>query len=100
MACLLKVGLLGEGSVLPDVTITFGPASSSVLASFGEAFGNIPPAFAILQRINLGMTAVMAHLGATGNWRRAAEEMWVFTSGPPSSEMGEKEAAWLAGRAG
>jgi tetratricopeptide (TPR) repeat protein len=42
-ACLLKAGLLGEGSVLPDVTITFGPASSSVLASFGEAFGNIPP---------------------------------------------------------
>jgi serine/threonine-protein kinase len=28
---------------LPDVTITFGPASSSVLASFGEAFGKIPP---------------------------------------------------------
>ena len=42
-ACLLKAGLLGEGSQLPDVTITFGPASSSVLASFGEAFGNIPP---------------------------------------------------------
>ena len=41
-ACLLKAGLLGDGSVLPDVTITFGPASSSVLASFGEAFGNIP----------------------------------------------------------
>jgi eukaryotic-like serine/threonine-protein kinase len=42
-ACLLKAGLLAEGSQLPDVTITFGPASSSVLAAFGEAFGNIPP---------------------------------------------------------
>ncbi len=42
-ACLLKAGLLAEGSRLPDVTITFGPASSSVLASFGEAFGKIPP---------------------------------------------------------
>ncbi len=42
-ACLLKAGLLGDGSRLPDVTITFGPASSSVLASFGEAFGKIPP---------------------------------------------------------
>ncbi len=42
-ACLLKAGLLGDGSQLPDVTITFGPASSSVLASFGEAFGKIPP---------------------------------------------------------
>ena len=42
-ACLLKAGLLGQGSEVPDVTITFGPASSSVLASFGEAFGKIPP---------------------------------------------------------
>ena len=41
-ACLLKAGLLGEDSQLPDVTITFGPASSSILASFGEAFGKIP----------------------------------------------------------
>ena len=42
-ACLLKAGLLGDGSELPEMTITFGPASSSVLASFGEAFGKIPP---------------------------------------------------------
>ena len=42
-ACLLKAGLLGEGPNCHDVTITFGPASSSVLASFGEAFGKIPP---------------------------------------------------------
>ena len=41
-ACLLKAGLLGDGSQLPDVTITFGPASSSVLASLGEAFGKYP----------------------------------------------------------
>jgi predicted unusual protein kinase regulating ubiquinone biosynthesis (AarF/ABC1/UbiB family) len=76
--------------------LPIGPEASEQI----RKFGNIPPAFAILQRINLGMTAVMAHLGATGNWRRTAEEMWVFKSGPPSSEMGEKEAAWLAGRAG
>jgi hypothetical protein len=37
-ACLLKGGLLGDGSELHEMTITFGPASSSVLASFGEAF--------------------------------------------------------------
>ena len=41
-ACLLMAGLLGGGSELHDVAITFGPASSSVLASFGEAFGNLP----------------------------------------------------------
>ena len=71
-----------------------GPGTSPEI----RKFGNLPPAFGVLQRINLGMTAVMAHLGATGNWRRTAEELWVFTSGPPSTEMGEKEAAWLAGR--
>ena len=42
-ACLLKAGILGEGSLVPELTITFGPASTSVLARFGEAFGKIPP---------------------------------------------------------
>ena len=41
-ACLLKAGLLGEGSVVPELTITFGPVMSSVLSSFAEAYGNIP----------------------------------------------------------
>jgi serine/threonine-protein kinase len=40
---LLQAGLLGDESELPDVTITFGPVMSSVLSSFGEAFGSIPP---------------------------------------------------------
>jgi serine/threonine-protein kinase len=38
----LKAGLIGESSEFHDVTITFGPATSSVLASFGQAFGDIP----------------------------------------------------------
>ena len=42
-ACLIKAGLPGDGSELHEMTITFGPASSSVLASLGQAFGNIPP---------------------------------------------------------
>ena len=61
-------------------------------------FASVPPAVAIVQRINIGLTAVLAHLGATANWRRIAEGLWVFTDGPPSTEMGEKEAVWLAGR--
>jgi predicted unusual protein kinase regulating ubiquinone biosynthesis (AarF/ABC1/UbiB family) len=63
-------------------------------------FANLPPAFGVLQRINVGFTAVMAHLQATANWRRIAEELWTFTDAPPSTEMGRAEAAWLAGRAG
>ena len=37
---------------------------------------NVPPAFVIVQRINLGLFAVLAQLGATANWRRLAEELW------------------------
>ena len=42
-ACLLKAGLAAKDSRLQDLTILFGPASSSVVAAFGEAFGKIPP---------------------------------------------------------
>jgi predicted unusual protein kinase regulating ubiquinone biosynthesis (AarF/ABC1/UbiB family) len=57
---------------------------------------NIPPAFVITQRINLGLTAVLGRLRATANFRRIAEELWPFTDAPPSTPMGEAEAAWLA----
>jgi predicted unusual protein kinase regulating ubiquinone biosynthesis (AarF/ABC1/UbiB family) len=57
---------------------------------------NIPPAFVITQRINLGLIAVLGRLNATANFRRIAEELWPFTSGPPSTPMGEAEAEWLA----
>ncbi len=59
---------------------------------------NMPPGFAIIQRINLGLYAILGQLEATANWRRIAEELWPFIDGPPSTPMGEQEAAWLAGR--
>jgi predicted unusual protein kinase regulating ubiquinone biosynthesis (AarF/ABC1/UbiB family) len=59
---------------------------------------NIPPAFVITQRINLGLTAVLGRLRATANFRRIAEELWPFVGAPPSTPMGEAEAAWLADR--
>ena len=59
---------------------------------------NVPPAFVITQRINLGLTAVLGRLHATLNFRRIAEELWPFVAGPPSSPMGEAEAAWLSTR--
>ena len=61
-------------------------------------FGNLPPAFVLIQRINLGMSAVLAHLDATANWRRIGEEVWPFTNGPASTELGRQEAAWRATR--
>src|SRR5260221_6784558 len=59
---------------------------------------NIPPAFVITQRINLGLTAVLGRLHATANFRKIAEELWPFIAGPPSTPMGAAEAAWLADR--
>jgi predicted unusual protein kinase regulating ubiquinone biosynthesis (AarF/ABC1/UbiB family) len=59
---------------------------------------NVPAQFAILQRINLGLYAVLAGLGATADWRRIAEEIWPFVDAPPSTELGRAESAWRAGR--
>jgi predicted unusual protein kinase regulating ubiquinone biosynthesis (AarF/ABC1/UbiB family) len=55
---------------------------------------NVPREFVIVQRINLGLFAVMAALNATANWRRLAEEMWPWVEGPPSTPLGELEHAW------
>jgi predicted unusual protein kinase regulating ubiquinone biosynthesis (AarF/ABC1/UbiB family) len=59
---------------------------------------NVPPSFVVLQRINLGLYAVLAGLDATGNWRRIAEEIWPWVAGPPSTALGRAEAAWRASR--
>ncbi|MFP5322973.1 MAG: ABC1 kinase family protein [Acidimicrobiia bacterium] len=87
-------------------TMTKEYASESIRRIFdaGGPYGeimkvaNVPPAFVIIQRINLGLTALMGELGATANWRRIAEELWPFTDGPPSTPLGELEHAWLSSR--
>jgi len=59
----------------------------------------IPRSYVILQRINLGLFALLGELNATANWREIAEEIWPFIRGPASTPMGEAEAAWRASRA-
>jgi len=54
----------------------------------------------ILQRINLGLFALLGELNATANWRAIAEEIWPFVQAPASTPIGEAEAAWRAERAG
>jgi len=61
---------------------------------------NIPRSYVILQRINLGLFALLGQLHATADWRRIAEEIWPFVLGPPSTPMGHAEADWLATRRG
>jgi predicted unusual protein kinase regulating ubiquinone biosynthesis (AarF/ABC1/UbiB family) len=64
--------------------------------TFGEVlrWTTVPPAYVILQRINLGLVAILGRLNAAANFRRIAEEIWPITDRPPSTELGEKEAAW------
>jgi predicted unusual protein kinase regulating ubiquinone biosynthesis (AarF/ABC1/UbiB family) len=60
------------------------------------AYANIPRSYVILQRINLGMYAILGDMSATADWRAIAEEIWPFVQAPPSTPMGELEAAWRA----
>ena len=94
--------------VLEDREIAFTPeyASETVRRMFDPSSptahvarsSNVPPAFVITQRINLGLHAVLGRLRAKRNWRRIAFELWPFVDGDPSTPMGEAEAAWLESR--
>ena len=58
----------------------------------------IPRSYVILQRINLGLFALLGELNATANWRTIAEEIWPFVRAPASTPIGEAEGPWLARR--
>jgi len=60
---------------------------------------SVPRSYVILQRINLGLFALLGELNATADWRGIAEEIWPFVRGPASTPIGKAEAAWLASRA-
>jgi hypothetical protein len=63
-------------------------------------YANVPADYVFLQRINLGVFAILGRLNATADWRGISEEIWPTVDGPPASPLGEAEAAWLATRAG
>ena len=85
------------------LTIT-GEYSSTIVRRFFDlrspvaGYVSIPRSYVILQRINLGLFAVLGQLTATANWRAIAEEIWPFVQAPPSTPIGEAEAAWRARR--
>jgi predicted unusual protein kinase regulating ubiquinone biosynthesis (AarF/ABC1/UbiB family) len=62
------------------------------------AYAAIPRSYVILQRINLGLFALLGELSATADWRCIAEEIWPFVHGPACTPMGAAEATWLAAR--
>jgi predicted unusual protein kinase regulating ubiquinone biosynthesis (AarF/ABC1/UbiB family) len=61
-------------------------------------YANVPADYVFLQRINLGVFAILGRLNATADWRGISEEIWPTVDAPPVSPMGEAEAAWLARR--
>jgi hypothetical protein len=83
------------------VTMTGGYASAVArrFFDFGSplaAYARIPQSYVILQRINLGLFAVLGEMSATADWRSIAEEIWPFVQGPPSTPLGAAEAQWRA----
>ena len=61
-------------------------------------YANVPPAFVVVQRVNLGLFAVLASLDATADWRSIGEELWPWVAGPASTPLGLLEANWLTER--
>jgi len=81
------------------VTVT-GDYASAVVRRFFDVrspvaeWVAIPRSYVVLQRINLGLFAVLGEMLATANWRLVAEEIWPFVLGPPSTPIGDAELAW------
>jgi predicted unusual protein kinase regulating ubiquinone biosynthesis (AarF/ABC1/UbiB family) len=120
---LEEAGFLTQGAPLPTETIVehlavfyatirepgrktiSGEYASAVVRRFFDvrspvaAYVSVPRSYVILQRINLGLFALLGELRATADWRAIAEEIWPFVRGPAATPIGEAEAAWLAGRA-
>ncbi len=90
-------------SVREDVPITWSGEYSSriVRHTFDRTspiaqYATVPRAFVFIQRINLGLYALLGELGASGNYRRIAEELWPFVERGPSTPMAVAEQPWLA----
>ena len=85
------------------LTITSDYASSVVRRFFDlrsplAEYMAIPQSYVILQRINLGLFAILGELSATADWRAISEEIWPSVRAPASTPMGQAEAGWRARR--
>ncbi len=87
----------GPVTIKPDYSSAVVRRFFDVRSPVAE-YVSIPRSYVVLQRINLGLFAVLGELSATADWRSIAEEIWPFVRGPASTPMGEAETAWLAGR--
>ena len=92
--------------VSEDKPMTWTPeySSSIVRHTFDRdspisQYATVPKPFVFIQRINLGLYAILGELHATGNYRKMAEELWPMVNGGPSTPMGEAELRWLERKA-
>jgi predicted unusual protein kinase regulating ubiquinone biosynthesis (AarF/ABC1/UbiB family) len=96
------LGVFYETIRRPGTLTITGEYASAVVRRFFDVrnpvarYMSVPQSYVILQRINLGLFALLGELSATADWRAIAEEIWPFVKGPPSTPMGEAEAAWRA----
>ena len=61
-------------------------------------YATVPKSFVFIQRINLGLYAVLGQLRSRGNYRRISEELWPMTNASGTTSMGLAEEKWLAER--
>ncbi len=88
--------------VREDREMTWTPEYSSAIVRHTfdrdspiSQYATVPKSFVFIQRINLGLYAILGELRARGNYRRIAEELWPMVDGDASTPMGEDEHAWL-----
>ena len=99
---ILEFSAMLWGHVIEDRPFTVTPAwATEVVRTFmlkGERYreldryGGLPTDAIILQRITVGLLAVLGRLRATANWHRITRELW--RGEPPATPMGEEEASW------
>jgi predicted unusual protein kinase regulating ubiquinone biosynthesis (AarF/ABC1/UbiB family) len=89
--------------VRTDTNIVWTPeyATSLVRHTFDRSspisqYATVPKAFVFIQRINLGLYALLGELRSQGNYRQIASELWPFTQAPATTAIGRAEAGWLA----
>ena len=63
------------------------------------AVADVPKDLVILQRIHLGVVAILAQLHATANWHRLSHEWWPWADGVPHTDLGRADDAWRGARA-
>lgn len=99
---ILEFSAMLWGHIVDDRPFTITPAwTTDVVRTFmlkGDRFkaldryGGLPTDSIILQRITVGVLAVLGRLHATANWHRITRELWL--GDPPATPMGEQEALW------